>query len=1156
MEGTRSRMMELKDRRSIALGHFRVLPDELICSLLESLSPRDVGRLACVSSVMYILCNEEPLWMAICLKSARGQFEYKGSWKMTTLLQEQVQNRFAEPSKKTLKFDGFNSLFLYRRFYRCFTTLDAFSFDMGNVERKKNLSLEDFHHKYDGQKPVLITELAETWPARSKWTVDQLLENYGDTEFRISQRSAKKIKIKFKDYVLYLKLQHDEDPLYIFDDKFGEAAPGLLKDYSVPYLFQEDLFDVLDRDQRPPFRWLIIGPERSGASWHVDPALTSAWNTLLCGRKRWALYPPGRVPLGVTLHVTEEDGDVNIETPTSLQWWLEIYPLLADEDKPIEFTQLPGETIFVPSGWWHCVLNLETTIAVTQNFVNSKNFEFVCLDMAPGYRHKGVCRAGLLAVDESTFRNDKGNELHDKKCLIHPEITRNEKRIRVSDTGVDPYVAEPDNDGKATNGFSKGYSNLQNQDFSYNVDFLSMFLEEERDHYNSLWSPSNCIGEREMREWLHKLWVGKPGMRNLIWKGACLAMNADKWSSCMAEICVFHNLPAPSDEGRFPVGTGSNPVFLIDDYVIKIYVEGGLESSIHGLGTELEFYSLLHKANCSLKDHIPNVLASGILLYENGSYTIVPWDGNGVPEVIAKCNLVPGKSTGDGFPFGVWSKQQLEYREAGIPFHDLVKSVACTKIWPYIITRRCEGDIFAHLRDALSWDDVLNLASFLGDQLRELHLLPLPSFPDSTYSDNVTKMDLSSVNSISGVAQHYSVPLEWGLFIETLTKKKKDVSSRLARWGDPIPCSLIDKVEKYLPEDFSMLINLSKDENGLYKSPTWLHKDIMDDNIHMEPCFVGSCSNEIVPDANGSMDCSNGNGEQRKWRPSHILDFSDLSIGDPIFDLIPIHLDVFRGDSSLLERFLESYRLPFLRRISQAKPLESQNKFRRISYHAMCYCILHEENILGAIFSLWKGLRSANSWEEVEEAVWGDLNKYENSWKETGSKLLCIYNCFDYHQGDLLYWKFEAQSSRSSTKLQTSRVKQYPQKPPITEQYVRGTNHHKFRRNGGGELVKNSSFFLQTTLFVECEVHKERLWIAVLERMVFARNPLMVVKMFGAPRILLLWLLVDSPTATNTMKPCLKPFLGLSRKSTFLTYHSNGRRLISSRWISVDHPFP
>lgn len=41
-----------------------------------------------------------------------------------------------------------------------------------------------------------------------------------------------------------------------------------------------------------------------------------------------------------------------------------------------------------------------------------------------------------------------------------------------------------------------------------------------------------------------------------------------------------------------------------------------------------------------------------------------------------------------------------------------------------------------------------------------------------------------------------------------------------------------------------------------------------------------------------------------------------------------------------------------------------------------CFCILHDENVLGSIFSLWEELKAAKSWEEVEEAVWGELNNY------------------------------------------------------------------------------------------------------------------------------------------------------------------------------------
>ena len=59
----------------------------------------------------------------------------------------------------------------------------------------------------------------------------------------------------------------------------------------------------------------------------------------------------------------------------------------------------------------------------------------------------------------------------------------------------------------------------------------------------------------------------------------------------------------------------------------------------------------------------------------------------------------------------------------------------------------------------------------------------------------------------------------------------------------------------------------------------------MDDNIHMEPSCVSHCPTKHTSGAdlmhnsyvNGYHD---GGGEVTSWRPSHILDFSDLSIGE------------------------------------------------------------------------------------------------------------------------------------------------------------------------------------------------------------------------------------------------------------------------------------
>ena len=43
-------------------------------------------------------------------------------------------------------------------------------------------------------------------------------------------------------------------------------------------------------------------------------------------------------------------------------WWVQ------DADQVLQCIQRPGETMFIPAGYWHTVLNIKPSVAVTENF--------------------------------------------------------------------------------------------------------------------------------------------------------------------------------------------------------------------------------------------------------------------------------------------------------------------------------------------------------------------------------------------------------------------------------------------------------------------------------------------------------------------------------------------------------------------------------------------------------------------------------------------------------------------------------------------------------------------------------------------------------------------------------------------------------------------
>ncbi|CAK9871623.1 unnamed protein product [Sphagnum jensenii] len=961
-------MQARKDRRPQGLGVFNVLEDELLCGILNQLAPRTLGTLACVSSVFYILCNEEPLWMQLCLHQHQGGvLQFQNSWRHSTLLKLGFVKKGTTTFKPPIHFDGFSSLFLYRRWYRCHVVLDSFAMDKGVIDRREHLSLKDFQAFYDGKKPVLVTDLTKEWPAQKTWNLKQMVDRYGDVAFKVSQSHGKKVKMKLKDYASYMQSQNDEEPLYIFDSKFGEVAPTMLQDYSVPSIFSEDLLALLDKQIRPPFRWLVAGPARSGASWHVDPALTSAWNALLSGRKRWALYPPGRVPPAVIVHVDEDDGSVNFDGPTSLQWWLDVYPTLRQEEKPLECTQLPGETIFVPSGWWHCVLNIDPSIAVTQNFVNTTNLELVCLDMAPGFHHRGVARAGRLAIAEKTTE------------VIASDVPDHQRSRSVAMEGHEHVE-----NGKQLNGCGD-VLNHENESLLLDVDFLVQHTEEHSNHFLSNTSKAGYLERTELRDWLRRLWKYRPDLHQCIWKCACMALDAGTWLQRVMCICESYGLSKPVGEEQLPVGNGSNPVYLVGNHVIKLCLkEDGTLAAINGLRSQLQFYHELVQSKSSLRNCVPTLIATGILIKDGEEYRVLPWDGTSECPSVNRVEKFGKKRQQDVAEDdkitcrAKWSDSQIEKEETSMRQCNGSVNMRTSKeeepiLWPFLVEKRCEGTNLTQLLHAMTKEDYVNLAFFLGEQLRLLHSLPAPSL--SARAHAVNQLDLAvmvqSHNCRTEKSSLCNIPIEWQYFVGFLREQRANATERFLEW-ESMPCKLLEQLESYLPEDPVVLVGGLQICDGvaeMSQPPVWLHMDIMADNIQMVP-FSGDNSKTCSP---------------RMLQASYILDFGNVVQGDPLFELLALYVSVFKCDQVLLECFLKSYGGPLSTRHSNGQGLDGTaiceqltgRDSTSLSYRAMCYCLLHEQDIMGAILKHRKDLRMAASLEEVEEKLWAVLNEWE-----------------------------------------------------------------------------------------------------------------------------------------------------------------------------------
>lgn len=416
--------------RATSLGPlFARLSDNEILNILQLVEPRSLARLAGTSRAMRAFALHEPNWKEATLQLTNGRLTcWRGSWRATYIAhagQETEMSGLIVGKAKGLFSDALYlplhiaSLPLHPY---CPTTNDSNHARSrrqayNSIQRIASSSLtpEEFQARFARPSvPCILTDEGEgaAPPEVPPWTLADLVQMYGKRRIR-----AEALSLPMKAYNDYaqscahalddgddVRWVPDESPFYLFDPTLARTmhregrflVPRLFRDEASPsdddddqeakrrkrgeLRSEWDLFSLL-QDSRPDHVWVIAGPPRSGSGWHTDPNYTSAYNTVLSGHKLWLLLPPHLTPPGI--YITPDGADIT--APLSIGEWLDGFwkecvkkhgiPNESGKHSSGDGQLLvgvcgPGETMFVPAGWKHLVVNLDESVAFTQNFVS------------------------------------------------------------------------------------------------------------------------------------------------------------------------------------------------------------------------------------------------------------------------------------------------------------------------------------------------------------------------------------------------------------------------------------------------------------------------------------------------------------------------------------------------------------------------------------------------------------------------------------------------------------------------------------------------------------------------------------------------------------------------------------------------------------------
>jgi hypothetical protein len=279
------------------------------------------------------------------------------------------------------------------------------------VDIVDDITPADFRkHYFEPKLPLVMRNLAKAWPAYTKWNWDYLIEVAGSKKLGIynNVKSDAYTPINkaddyttFGEYINMIRKGPAQWRIFFFN--IFSQAPQLREDFTWPTPYIRGFLKALPS--------LFAGGEGSITHMHFDIDMPHLMHTQFMGRKRVLLFPNEeqyklyRKPFEVlsladfSNYYDAAKSKVDVEKFPALK-------LAAGYDVILE----PGDTLFMPSGYWHHMEYLQSGFAMSLR----------ALDNTLGGKLKGLWNvAGMRNIDTLM-----------KKTAPHPWYHWKQKRIQ------------------------------------------------------------------------------------------------------------------------------------------------------------------------------------------------------------------------------------------------------------------------------------------------------------------------------------------------------------------------------------------------------------------------------------------------------------------------------------------------------------------------------------------------------------------------------------------------------------------------------------------------------------------------------------------------------------------------------------------------------